>query len=182
MVEEFQEYISDEHLFEKYQKNGDNDAFNTLYQRYSKKVLAYCIRANRDRELAYDVFQKTWTAVIEKKSSFKGGSFIAWVMIITRNFCLMEKRDHKITEELTEDLAYHNHNDYKSDIKELLINEINNLPNDLREIIKYRYFDEFSYNELAEIFGLTISNVKVRLFRAKKMLSEKMSYLTKELK
>ena len=174
--------INDEDLFVKYRDNADENAFYTLYNRYSGKVLAYCIRANPDRDTAYDVFQKTWTAIIEKKKSFKGGSFIAWLMIITRNFCLMEKRNTKRFDELNDNLTANHVETFTNDMIEILANEIKKLPDDYKDIINYRYLDGFSYNELAEILNISVQTVKVRLFRAKKILSEKLSFLSEDLR
>ena len=170
--------VSDEELFELYKVSGNEQYFREIYDRYAKKVYAYCLRAMYDRETARDVFQKTWATIVEKKADFKGGSFIAWLMIIARNYCLMEKRQKKYSDELNENTIVGNeveNNDFI--LREVLMKEINKLPADMSEIILLRYFDEFSYKEISSLLGIEMSLVKVRLFRAKKMLSKSLAFL-----
>ncbi len=169
---------SDEELFALYKKKGNDKYFRELYDRYSKKVYAYCMRAVPDAEAARDVYQKTWATIVEKKESFTGGSFIAWLMVITRNNCLMAKRTMKYTDEITENTLVADDfakNDFK--LKEILMNKIKSLPDEMAEIILLKYYDEFSYKEIADVLNIEMSLVKVRLFRAKKLLSKSLAFL-----
>ena len=163
--------LSDEQLFDLFKKNNDNKAFASIYSRYSKKVYAYCIRACGDKDVAKDVFQKVFTSIIEKRNSFIEGNFIAWVMVITRNYCLMEKRAKKKTEEIFENtLITEPDNNFDFAEKAEVIKAVNKLPEEYSDIIKLRYFDDFTYNEIADILDISLSLVKVRLFRAKQLL------------
>lgn len=173
--------FSDEKLFDLYKRTGKDKFFGVLYERYARKVYAYCIRAVPDKETARDIFQKSWAAVIEKKDAFTGGNFIAWLMVITRNFCLMEKRIRKYTDEINENTLITDadaNSDFK--LRELLMNQINKLPDEMAELIKLKYFDEFSYKEIVDILGINMSLVKVRLFRAKKILAESLAFLKED--
>jgi RNA polymerase sigma-70 factor, ECF subfamily len=167
------ENLSDEDLFELFKTKHDKESFDVIYQRYNKKVFAYCLRACVEREKAKDVFQKIFTSVVDKKDSFKGGSFIAWLMIITRNYCLLEKRRKYYYEEVTEETLV-NDGDERNDflLNELVRKEIEKLPEGYKELIKLRYYDDFSYTEIAEMKEWKMSQVKIKLFRAKKMLSK----------
>lgn len=176
------ENISDEYLFLKFQQENDKKAFTALYNRYNKKVFAYCLRACSDRETAKDVFQKIYTSIVDNKNSFKGGSYVAWQMIITRNYCLMEKRTAKKKDEIYENTLIDDESgkeDYA--FKELIRNEVEKLPDEFREIVKLRYFDDFSYNEIADITEISLALVKVRLFRAKKLLTTALYPLREQL-
>lgn len=169
---------TDEELFDLYKESADDKYFSVIYNRYAKKVFTYCLRAMQDRDSAKDIFQKSWTAVIEKKDDFSAGCFIAWLMVITRNFCLMEKRTHKYSDEIYENtLVSDSDTNHDFALKEILINKINKLPEDMAEIIRLKYFDEFSYKEIADILNINMSLVKVRLFRAKKLLADNLTFL-----
>lgn len=163
--------MNDEELFELYKKKNDNLAFSELYDRYSKKVFAYCLRTFNDREKAKDVFQKVFTSVVDKKDTFKGGSFLAWLMIITRNYCLLEKRNKLFYEEVKENTLVSSRND-KNDflLSDFIKKQIESLPEDFREMIKMRFYDDFTYKEIAEIKDLSMAQVKIKIFRAKKLL------------
>jgi len=51
---------------------------------------------------------------------------------------------------------------------------ISKLDNDYREIIILRYYQDLKYDEIAQLLSISISTVKIRLFRAKKMLKDMM--------
>jgi len=173
--------LSDEELFLQYIKGSGDDFFRELYQRYSGKVYAYCMRASVTKEAARDNFQKTWIAIIENKEKFTGGCFIAWLMIITRNNCLMEKRARKPNDEFIEnEIISNDDNKIDFEMNKLLHVEINKLPEELSEVVKLRYFDGFSYKQISDILGVSLSLVKVRLHRAKKALTLALEFLRKE--
>jgi len=165
--------IIDEKLFALFQTKNDEKAFASLYSRYSKKILSYCIHASKDKDTAKDVFQKVWLNVVANKDKFVDGSFIAWIMIITRNQCLMEKRNEKITTTITDNVLVSDAEGFENSFKKDFIkNALAKLPDEFKEIIELKYYDDFSYEELAKALNISLSLVKVRLFRAKKMLSE----------
>lgn len=165
------ELLNDEELFERFKSKKDVDAFSVLYEKYSKKVFAYCLRTFNDREKAKDIFQKVFTTVVDKKNTFKGGSFIAWLMIITRNYCLLEKRNKIYYEEIKDSTLVgsgNERNDFM--LSEFVRKKIEELPEDYKELIKMRYYDDFSYKEIAEIKDWSMAQVKIKIFRAKKIL------------
>lgn len=174
--------LDDEDLFERFKSKKDIDAFTVLYEKYSKKVFAYCLRTFNDRERAKDVFQRVFTTVVDKKDTFKGGSFIAWLMIITRNYCLLEKRNKFYYEEIKDNTLIgfgSEKNDFL--MSEFVRKQIEELPEDYRELIKMRYYDDFSYKEISEIKNWSMSQVKIKIFRAKKILMKALMPLKESL-
>ena len=85
--------VRDEDLMERF-KNGDERAFVALYERYKRRVLAYCLKMVSSRELAEDVFQETFVRVARKAENFKSGNFAGWLFAIARNLCLNALRDN----------------------------------------------------------------------------------------
>lgn len=173
---------TDEELFAKVREHSDTKAFNELYKRYSKRLYSYCLRVFQDRDTAQDAYQQVFVSVFEHKESFKGGNFAAWIMTITRNRCLMIKRgirQHTDVEDVAYKLA---DNTRTSDFSEteVLQMAIQKLPEEYREVIELRYFDELSYDEIAELTNTGLSLVKVRLHRAKKMLADSLSSLRRD--
>jgi len=170
--------LSDEDLFERI-KTDDVNAFNVFYQRYSKKIFNYCMTVFRDSDKAKDVFQTIISNIYEKKDNFKGGSLIAWTMIITRNQCLMEKRNtkDKYKVEVYENTLIDDNKVEDFYLKEQIYKSIDTLPDEYKEVIELRYFSDFSYTEIAQVLNITEALVKVRLFRAKNLLTTKMENL-----
>ena len=57
---------------------------------------------------------------------------------------------------------------------EMLRCAVSQLPDKYRKVVELRYYEELSYEEIAERLNLTLSNVKIQLLRAKNMLSQLM--------
>jgi RNA polymerase sigma-70 factor (ECF subfamily) len=60
------------------------------------------------------------------------------------------------------------------ELRQRLLAAIESLPPDYKEVILLREFQELSYNEIVEVTGLTLENVKTRLSRARGMLRRKL--------
>ena len=56
--------------------------------------------------------------------------------------------------------------------KEIINEALLQLPDEFREVIELRYFDELSYDEIADLLKISLSLVKVRIFRAKTILEK----------
>lgn len=178
------ELLSDEAVFALVRDENDQEAFAVLYRRYNKRVYAYCVRALGNPEDARDVFQSVVLTIYDKRRSFSDGSFAAWLFTITRNMCLKTLRNRKQTSEFVEEL--HDTEESGSNSPDFLLRAelrkaINDLPAEFREALELRYFDDLTYEDIAEALSISVSLAKVRVFRAKKILAKTLSPILDEL-
>jgi RNA polymerase sigma factor (sigma-70 family) len=170
---------TDEELFALVREQTNELAFRTLYRRYDKRLFAYCFRAMKTREAAEDVFQSVMTLVFEKRASFTGGSFPAWLFTIARNQTLNHKQKQRITTDI-DDVEYTMSDESDRTGEDVLLadalkNAIASLPTEFREALELKHFDGFQYEEIATLLGISLSLAKIRVFRAKKLLHEKLT-------
>jgi RNA polymerase sigma factor (sigma-70 family) len=178
--------LTDEDLFALVREKADEQAFRTLYRRYDKRLFAYCLRAMKTRESAEDVFQSVMALVFEKRASFSGGSFAAWLFTIARNQTLNHKQKQRITTDI-DDIAYSISDESDRTGEDVLLSDalkkaISSLPEEFREPLELKHFDGFQYEEIADMLKISLSLAKVRVFRAKKMLHEALKPYLRELK
>ena len=179
------ELLSDEEIFAAVREKNDEHAFKTLYRRYDKRIYSYCLRALGNQDDAQDVFQTVAMTIYDKRHSFVEGSFAAWLFTITRNYCLKAIRNRKTSTELNEEIHTPDLIDSHSAdflLKDALQTAINTLPEDFREALELRYFDDLSYEDIALTLNITVSLAKVRVFRAKKLLTTHLSPILDELR
>ncbi len=149
--------------------------FNDLYAQYDKRLLAYCTYVLGDRDLAHDVFQdvfvKVYKALHELRDIDKASH---WLFRIARNECInalkvvqrKQRRDVDIDDASdhaavsVEPQGYHDEYEY-------LHWGISQLSPEHREALLLAEFEGFSLKEIAEMTGASLSNVKVRIHRAK---------------
>jgi len=176
--------VTDEILFEDLKTSNNESSFNELYKRYSRRIMSYCFRCTGDSDTAKDLMQIVFTKIFEKRDTFTGGNFNAWLMIITRNECLMYKRTSKNLNNIDDYENYlvadNTHFDFK--VKENIKKALGEMSNDMREVLELRFFDDLTYEEISEVLGISLALVKVRIHRAKSILIKKIEYLKDELR
>jgi RNA polymerase sigma-70 factor (ECF subfamily) len=173
----FNPHTTDEELMEGF-KGGDEKAFVELYRRYNRRIYAYCARMMNSKILAEDLFQEVFVRVARKRQRFESGSFSAWLFAIARNLCLNALRDnvvHVAIEEVQETLQTSADETEYDPSLEILKEAIEQLPPDLREPLVLRVYNGFSYQEIADMTQTKLATVKVRIFRAKQRLHEKLA-------
>jgi RNA polymerase sigma-70 factor (ECF subfamily) len=184
--------ISDEELFTKIRDERSEAAFNTLYKRYDKRLYAYCLRATGSHDAAKDAFQAVMSVVFEKRESFSGGNYAAWLFTIARHHVMkVSKRQQRdltqnkpIDEEfddVTPDGGTTSNQNQDFLLQEALDRAIAQLPEDLREAFELKQYDGLQHEEIAQTLGITVSLAKVRVFRAKQQLRQTLAPFIKEL-
>lgn len=166
---------------------GDTKAFAVLVDRYKDLVFTLALRMLKNREEAEEVAQDTFIKVFKSINKFKGDSkFSTWIYRITYNSCLdvlkKYKQEYKLDpiDEYTERqlVTFENAFDALADKEQRQTIEtcLQKLPEEDGFLLTLYYFEEQSIDEIAKIVGLTVNNVKVKLFRSRK----KLAYLLKE--
>lgn len=176
---------------------GDFSAFEQLLTRFQSRVYGVAYRIVGQAQDAEDVVQQTFLSLIEHIDTFRGESSVTtWVLRIATNFALkvLRKRRGLSTvdwNEESESFASVPHPDYiaewretpdalleRAEMRELLDRAISDLSDKHRVVFVLRDIEGLSTEETADALGLSESNVKVRLLRARMQLRER---LTREL-
>jgi RNA polymerase sigma-70 factor (ECF subfamily) len=160
---------SDEELMVAYAA-GDGAAFDTLFDRYAGLVLGYMRRGYLSRTDAQDLAQQTFLQLHRARRDYKAGAPLRpWLMTIARNV----KRDHfrkqsrrDVMAPLLEDLGRSDVRFERGDLRELLGRAIERLPKTLGIVVRARWLEERSYDEIGRELGISPGAAKVRAHRA----------------
>jgi RNA polymerase sigma-70 factor (ECF subfamily) len=185
--------LSDKEFIEKL-KEGKQEAFSQLLDKYQQKVFGTCISFVPNKEDAEDIAQEVFLEVFKSISKFKGNSKLStWIYKIATNKCLefIRKKNTKKrfafmqtitgTETPLDKTRYFtefNHPGILLENKEksaIIFKAINTLPETQRVIFTLAKIDGKSYQEIVEITGKSLSSVESVMFRAKKSLKEKLA-------
>ena len=179
---------------------GDSSAFSTLFETYADRLYRLAIGLVQQSEEAEDVVQETFIKAITHLDQFEGRSNLGtWLYRVAYNASLDRLRQ-RVENPLPDDGLYeedeaqllmpevlvewHTPEDLVIDEqgRRFLDQSIRQLPQTLRTVFVLRDIDELSTAETAEILGLSISAVKVRLHRARLELRESLAvYFTERL-
>lgn len=152
-------------------------AFSELYARHGARVYAYCLRFLGNRDEAMDVYQETFIRFFECAEKEREMTNVpGFLLKIARNACLNMRRKKKRTVEFQDyqklvQPASHE----RSELLQLINTALEMLPDEYREVFVLREYDGLSYAEIAEVVDSSLSNVKVRIFRAKQKIRQILS-------
>lgn len=170
--------------------------FWDIYDQYYAKVRRFILTFVKDEWAADDLIQETFLKVQQNIESLRDSSKLSsWIFRIAYNLCQdyfrQSKRSDKeksIDQEEMEDFKealIETGPDIQKELEqkemgECVQNEVNLLPESLRTVLVLFDIMEFSHQEIADILGITVENIKVRLHRARKklkpVLEEKCSF------
>ena len=170
---------------------GEINAFSYLVDKYKGMVYTIALRMLKNSEDAEELAQDTFIKAFNSLKDFKFESkFSTWLYRITYNGSISKLRKKKIEVYDAEDLELVNstvissynviHELTRFEQKKYINEAIEKLREDDACIISLYYLQENSVEEICEITGLTLSNVKVRLYRARKRFYDELKVILKD--
>lgn len=167
-------------------KQGDQVAFTFLLNHYWNEVYGFMLKRTENETTAEDITIETFSKAFDKIVTYNPEfQFNTWLIAIAKNvhIDLLRKRKASLFIEITDDENQQAYNiaDTTPSAEDELITEqnlslllqyIKELKPHYQEVIQLRYFQELSYQEIATKIDEPLSNVKVKLLRAKKLLAE----------
>lgn len=168
--------------------NGEVQAFDEIYYRYSKLLLGYFIRMlNFDKRSAEDALQDLFLKIAETPEKFDASrSFKTWIFSIASNSCKNFYRHQQVVANSKEELSYlgerTDHDEFlkaasRMDAKEfrrILDEVLNELAPEKKEAFILKYQEDKSISDIAFIQDCPEGSVKSRLHYTLKILEEKL--------
>lgn len=149
--------------------------FTALYKQYSGSIYKLCLGYTGDASLAQDMLQETFILVWNNMQYFRGDAkWSTWIYRIAVNTCLtwLRKKKEPLVDADTETVALIREESSNSEQQvQLLYTCISRLAETDRLIITL-VLEEKPYDEIADITGITENNLRVKIHRIKKQLSE----------
>jgi RNA polymerase sigma-70 factor (ECF subfamily) len=158
--------------------SGDESALATLIQRHQSKIFGFIYSKVNDRDLSEDIFQDTFIKVIKtlKSQSYnEEGKFLPWVMRIAHNLVVDHFRKAKkmpLQRETDEYSVFNFMTDNGLNIEGQMISDqvasdltklLDELPEDQKEVLVMRMYQDLSFKEIAELTGVSINTALGRM-------------------
>ena len=167
-------------------KKGDQVAFTFLLDFYWNEVYGFMLKRTENETDAEDITIETFAKAFDKIATYNPEfQFNTWLIAIAKNvhIDMLRKRKSSLFVDITDEDDYQAYNviDTSPSAEDELITEqnlsqllhyIKELKPHYQEVIQLRYFQEMSYQEIANELGEPLNNVKIKLLRAKKLLAE----------
>ena len=158
---------------------GDLEAFEALFRQHQSEVYRWTVRIVRDTGAAEDLTVETFWRIYRARERFDpaAGSFRAWARRIATNAALDYLRHARKETELSEDYPATLRGDpaVGREVRRQLRRAFLDLPAKYRLVATLALIEDEPYDEIAEAAGISVALVKVRVFRAVRMLRKKLS-------
>src|SRR5690554_213659 len=184
---------TDHQLVERVLK-GDNRAFTLLVLRYQHKVLGLISRFVKDPHEAEDVAQEAFLKTYRALHNFRGDSaFYTWLYRIAVNTAKnhlvsrgrrppstdvdMEDAQQADATSLLHEIDSPEANMQREDLRRVIYQAIDELPEELKTAFSLREFSGLSYEDITEIMGCPVGTVRSRIFRAREAIDKRIQQL-----
>ncbi len=172
-------------------QQGDNKAIDLLFREFNQKVYYTAMLTVKNEELAMDITQETFITVIKKINELETPeAFPSWLKKVCHSKCSDYYKKKEVVHETT--ISTDGDDDYdvfasiedddtdfipdqallKDDLKKIILDIINQLPEAQRTAIFMRYYEEMSVKEIAEIQAVSEGTVMSRLNYGRKAIAQ----------
>lgn len=187
--------LTDEQLVEIAVKENP-DAFGEIVKRWERKIFALCFGMLQREDEAHEAAQETFISAYKNLARFRGEAKVSsWLHRIAVNQCLTKKRRDKVrAENSLEDEIVSNESAFaapkrfspariveKNERVDLVRQAVAALPNDLKEVILMKEFQEMTFQEISDTLEIPLSTVKSRVYTALKQLKMKLERIKPEV-
>ena len=166
-------------------RRGEDEAFGELVRRYQTSVFNVCYRMLGERREAEDFTQEAFIRAYDRFDSFNvKRPFGPWIQRIAANLCLNsmqrvspphfhleEERDLPLERPARNPEALAEQGELAEQVRQAILD----LPGHYRTVIELRHFQDMNYDEIAQALGLSLSEVKTHLYRARRALADRLS-------
>lgn len=174
-------------------KKGDKKAYEVLVLQHQDRLVFSVYKFLKDYELAQDIAQEAFVKAFKNIEKFRGdSSFYTWIYRIAintaKNFLSSKSRksevyDDEIMELKLSESAVTLENPENileaEELKSMMMEAIQGLPDDIRTTLSLREFDGLSYEEIAEVQNCPIGTVRSRIHKGREILDKTFSKYNK---
>ena len=190
--------LTDEQLIKEFQDNNTPEAYEILVRRFKDPLTNFVFRFVGDRDVSTDIVQDTMIKFYLNKDSYKSfAKFSTWIYTIAGNLAKNELKRRKRRKIYSLDDTFDDDESKKlqiedksyfepdrvadSNLKSTIIQKaLMKVKPVYREVVILRDIEEFSYEEIADITGLSIGTVKSRINRGRTQLQKLLKNIYKE--
>ncbi|MFW5799789.1 MAG: RNA polymerase sigma factor [Spirochaetota bacterium] len=184
--------LTDEQLIQLIAKNKDKKAFNEIYERYNKPIYNYLNKLVFDKDMLEEIFQEVFTKIYLKASTFKVKyNFKSWIYKISMNQYIDYYKKLKRKEKFFKDSEKIKRTKYdvpdivddiiEQESIEILKQLIESLPEKFKQAIILKKIEEFTYDQAAEIMGVSSRSVKTYVTKGMQILKNKFGNIYEEM-
>ena len=159
---------------------GEIDAFETLVRQFQGDIYVWIVRIVRDPGIAEDLTVETLWRIYRARQQFRpDGNFAAWARRIATNLAIDHLRSKRPEQTLLAESAGASPPDHllQQAAREKIQQAFRRLPAKLQVAVTLALIEDQPYDEIADALGTSVGAVKLRVFRAVRILRKQLNHL-----
>ncbi len=166
---------------------GDSDAYKQLVKKYREPLHFHVKKMVREKEQVEDLVQEVFIKAFDNLASYNSNyAFSTWIYRIATNHTIdylrkrklqtlsinepVQTKDGEMNVQIPDQNYETDRNIIRKQRKKIIQNEIENLPEKYKDVIRMRHMEEMSYQEISDQLDLPLGTVKAHIFRARELL------------
>lgn len=175
--------LTDKEILERFRKTKDNKLVGIIYKRYVHLIFGVCMKYLKNEENSRDAVMQIFEKLLADLAKHEIDNFKGWLYTIAKNHCLMILRSSRLhvihqadmkkdlSEIMESEMFLHQDNSMEREKQLLLLEEgIGFLNREQKRCIELFYLDDKSYQEVAELTGYDMNQVKSYIQNGKRNL------------
>jgi RNA polymerase sigma-70 factor (ECF subfamily) len=170
-------HITDDELLNNFYNDRENHWLGILFERYTLLLFGVSMKYLKDEDEAKDAVQQVFLKAITELHKYRVQFFKSWLYMIAKNHCLMKLRQKHGNVDIEgrqiaddhDPLAVHRHLEKDKQL-ELLNQSLNELSGEQKQCVTLFYLEKKSYQQIAEVTGFTVMQVKSYIQNGKRNL------------
>ena len=177
----------EEHDLILHARKNDQKAYKALFDLNWEYLYNYQLKRIGNSSLAEEISIQTFTKAFDKLDTFDlKFKFKTWLITISKNLHVDQIRKEKSYKKINSDPLNESNNqiieNFPSPEESMIsdqnlhdiLSKIKSLKKEYREILRLRFFEDYSYKEISSQLNQPLNTIKVKILRAKKLLAEKL--------
>ena len=166
---------------------GDPGAYKQLVNKYREPLHFHVKKMVREKEQVEDLVQEVFIKAFDNLASYNSNyAFSTWIYRIATNHTIdylrkrklqtlsinepVQTKDGEMNVQIPDQNYETDRNIIRKQRKKIIQNEIENLPEKYKDVIRMRHMEEMSYQEISDQLDLPLGTVKAHIFRARELL------------
>jgi RNA polymerase sigma-70 factor (ECF subfamily) len=143
------------------------EEYNKCVDNYADGLYRFALKIINEMETAKDIVQESFEKLWINRKAIGLSKAKSYLFTVAYHAMIDKKRKYKLHDKYEETVFDDINNEQYSDLNELLHRAAERLPDIQRSVLLLRDYEGYSYEEIGKITGLSISQVKVYIYRAR---------------
>jgi RNA polymerase sigma-70 factor (ECF subfamily) len=154
-----------------------SEEYNNCVDQYADGLYRFALKVMKEMNMAKDIVQESFEKLWINRTAVEKSKAKSYLFTVAYHLMIDKKRKDKLFNKYAITVCEYAHEEQYSDLNELLHRAAERLPDIQRSVLLLRDYEGYSYEEIESITGLSLSQVKVYIHRARLQMKQYIGHI-----